>query len=57
MFDWVEKFEGAIPGASPAECGNWRDQNIDMAKWECQRFNTLIKKRSKENLEYPSEMV
>jgi S-ribosylhomocysteine lyase len=57
MFDWVEKFEGAIPGASPSECGNWRDQNIDMAKWECHRFNTLIKKRSKENLEYPSEMV
>jgi S-ribosylhomocysteine lyase len=57
MFDWIEKFEGAIPGASAAECGNWREQNIDMAKLECHRYASLLKKPSKENLEYPSDMV
>jgi S-ribosylhomocysteine lyase len=57
MFEWVEKFEGAIPGASPAECGNWRDQNIDMAKWECRRYAGILKRPAKENLEYPNEMV
>jgi S-ribosylhomocysteine lyase len=57
MFDWIEKFDGPIPGASAAECGNWREQNIDMAKWECHRYAGLLKKPSKENLEYPSEMV
>ena len=57
MFDWIEKFEDNIPGASPAECGNWRDQNIDMAKWECNRYAALLKKGKKENLEYPSDLV
>jgi S-ribosylhomocysteine lyase len=57
MFEWIEKFEGAIPGASAAECGNWREQNIDMAKWECRKYSGLLKKPAKENLEYPSEMV
>jgi S-ribosylhomocysteine lyase len=54
MFDWIDKFEGDIPGAAAAECGNWRDQNIDMAKWECRRYAKLLKNPSKENLEYPS---
>jgi len=57
MFDWVEKFDGPVPGASPAECGNWRDQNIDMAKWECRRYAALLKNPKKENLEYPSSMI
>jgi S-ribosylhomocysteine lyase len=57
MFDWVEKFTGAIPGASPEECGNWREQNIEMAKWECARYAKLLKNASKENLEYPSSNV
>ncbi|MDR2729870.1 MAG: S-ribosylhomocysteine lyase [Treponema sp.] len=54
MFDWVEKFDGPIPGASAAECGNWRDQNIDIAKWECRRYAELLSRGAKENLEYPA---
>jgi len=57
MFDWIEKFEGAIPGASAAECGNWREQNIEMAKWECHRFAALLKNPKKEILEYPNVIV
>jgi len=57
MFEWINKFEGEIPGASPAECGNWRDQNLDMAKWECKRYAAILKKPAGENLEYPSTMV
>jgi S-ribosylhomocysteine lyase len=57
MFDWIDKFEGAIPGATPGECGNWREQNIDMAKWECKRYNSLLKNPSKGNLEYPSDNI
>jgi S-ribosylhomocysteine lyase len=56
MYDWIEKFQGAIPGASPEECGNWREQNIEMAKWECKRHAALIQKGSRENLEYPSSV-
>jgi len=57
MFDWVEKFEGPIPGASAEECGNWREQNIDMAKYECRKYASLLKKANKENLEYPTNVV
>jgi S-ribosylhomocysteine lyase len=57
MLDWIDKFEGFIPGASAEECGNWRDQNIDMAKWECRRYASLIKKKKKGNFEYPNVIV
>jgi len=57
MLEWIDKFDGAIPGASAAECGNWRDQNIDMAKWECRKYASLIKNASNEHFEYPSNMV
>ena len=57
MFEWIDKFEGAIPGASPAECGNWREQNIEMAKWECRRYASILHHPSNENLEYPSDMI
>jgi S-ribosylhomocysteine lyase len=53
MYDWIDKFDSEIPGASPVECGNWREQNIDMAKWECRKYAALLKKANKENLEYP----
>jgi len=57
MLEWIEKFEGEIPGASPAECGNWREQNIDMAKYECRKYAALMRNASKENLEYPSNIL
>ena len=33
MCDFVINFEGEIPGASPAECGNYSEQNLNMAKY------------------------
>jgi len=52
--NWIEKFDGAIPGASAVECGNYQEQNLDMAKWECRRYLTVLKNATKENLEYPA---
>ncbi|MCL1959601.1 MAG: S-ribosylhomocysteine lyase [Spirochaetes bacterium] len=57
MYGWVDKFEGDIPGATPAECGNWREQNIDMAKWECKRHADILRNPSRGNLEYPNDTV
>jgi S-ribosylhomocysteine lyase len=57
MYDWIDKFEGDIPGASPAECGNWREQNIDMAKWECKKHAAIMRNPSRGNLEYPNDIV
>lgn len=43
MFSFIADFEGDIPGAKPEECGNYLDQNLDMAKWLSKRYinNTL----------------
>jgi len=54
MLDWIEKFKGEIPGASAIECGNWREQNIEMAKWECRKYAALLRNATAENFEYPS---
>ena len=54
MLDWILAFEGPIPGAASAECGNWQEQNLDMAKWEARRYAAMLKNPGKENLNYPS---
>jgi S-ribosylhomocysteine lyase len=54
MFAWIAAFEGAIPGAAPAECGNWQEQNLDMARWEASRYAALLRKAAPENLNYPA---
>ena len=53
MFDWVGGFEGAIPGATKEECGNFQEQNLDMAKWECTKYLSILRNPKKENLNYP----
>jgi S-ribosylhomocysteine lyase len=53
MLDWIAAFEGPIPGAAAAECGNWQEQNLDMAKWEARRYAKTLKNPAPENLNYP----
>ena len=53
MIEFVTAFEGSIPGASPAECGNWSEQNLNMAKWEAARYLEILKNPGRENLNYP----
>ncbi len=38
MFEFIRDFEGEIPGAAPEECGNYLDQNLDMAKYLARRY-------------------
>ena len=38
MLGFILAFEGPIPGASPEECGNYQDQNLDMAKYYARRY-------------------
>ncbi len=50
MCDFILGFTGDIPGASAAECGNYLDQNLDMAKYYISDYkNALINER---NFEY-----
>lgn len=43
MFEFIRDFEGEIPGACARDCGNYQDQNLEMAHWLANRFltNTL----------------
>lgn len=42
-FEFASDFEGEIPGAKPAECGNWHDADLNQAHWWAARYlaNTL----------------
>ena len=54
FLDWTLAFRGEVPGASAAECGNWRDHNLDMAQFEARRYLNLMHKPGVENLNYPA---
>jgi S-ribosylhomocysteine lyase len=53
MLDWMEAFSGPIPGAAPAECGNWLEHNLEIAKYESRLYAAILKNPGKENLNYP----
>lgn len=38
MCDFILSFEGEIPGAKPDECGNYLDQNLEMAKYYIEKY-------------------
>ena len=37
-FEFIRDFTGEIPGATPENCGNYSDMNLDMAKHYAKRF-------------------
>lgn len=52
---WTIDFRGAIPGASAIECGNWRDQNLEMAQYEAKKYlDEVLAHPKPENLNYPA---
>lgn len=42
MCDSILGFEGEIPGARPEECGNWSEQNLNMAKYYIRRYRSEL---------------
>lgn len=38
MYEFIRDFEGPVPGAAPRDCGNYLDQNLNMAKWLAKRY-------------------
>ena len=38
MCDFILGFQGEIPGARPEECGNWSEQNPEMAKYYIRKY-------------------
>ena len=42
MCDFILGFEGEIPGARPEECGNWSEQNLNMAKYYIRKYRSEL---------------
>lgn len=51
MCDFVIGFSGDIPGATPKECGNYSEQNLNMAKYYIKKYKTALTENK--NLTYP----
>ena len=52
-FRFVRDFEGAVPGASAMDCGNYLDMNLPMAKYWGGRYVKLLENIDKSRLIYP----
>ena len=54
MFFFIMNYEGDVPGADAISCGNYRDMNLDMAKYEASKFyEEVLLNIKEENLNYP----
>ena len=42
MFEFVAQFEGEIPGATPIECGNYSDMDLDGAKKRAAKYLEIL---------------
>lgn len=51
MCRFILDYEGEIPGARPEECGNWSEQNLDMAKFYVRRYLDCLEEEK--NFVYP----
>lgn len=47
MCRFVLDFQGAIPGATPEECGNFSEQNLNMAKFYISAYLTELEKEQR----------
>ena len=53
MCEFILGFEGEIPGARPEECGNWSEQNLNMAKYYVKRYRQAL--TVEKRFTYPGE--
>ena len=45
MICFIIDFEGNIPGATPEQCGNYQDQNLNMAKYYAKNYLESLSQR------------
>lgn len=50
MCEFIINFEGEIPGAAPEQCGNYSEQNLNMAKFYIKKYLDSLKE--KKNFQY-----
>lgn len=51
-FEFISNFEGDIPGAAEAECGNYREHDLNDAKKEAGEYLKVLKNVNEESLKY-----
>lgn len=55
LFEFIAAYEGEVPGAAPAECGNWHDSDLPMARWWARRYlDNTLKGIDEAHLTYPA---
>lgn len=54
MYEFIRDFEGEVPGASPKDCGNYLDMNLNMAKYLAGKFlENVLYHITEDRLIYP----
>lgn len=54
-FKFISEYEGKVPEAEAAECGNYLDHNLSMAKYHAKKYLEVLNKEKKEQtFEYPA---
>lgn len=54
LFEFMANFKGDVPGASPKDCGNYLDMNLNMAKYLSRKFlDEVLTNISDDRLNYP----
>lgn len=55
-FRFIANFEGDVPGASPRDCGNYLFMDLNMCRWEAQKYlQEVLEVATDENLSYPQD--
>lgn len=47
MCDFILNFDGEIPGAKPSECGNYSEQNLNMAKFYTEKYKRELEENKR----------
>ena len=53
-FEFIAAFEGDIPGATPHDCGNYQLMDLNIARWEAEKFlREVLRDITDERMVYP----
>ena len=52
-FRFIRDYRGAVPGASPRDCGNYLDMNLPMANYWGKKYTNLLEHITDDRLVYP----
>ena len=54
-FRFIRDYEGEVPGASPRDCGNYLDMNLNMAHYWAKHYAALLENIDESRLDYPED--